>query len=542
MAHRPIPAQPKLETDSPLPADAVPGRAGGVLAGLGTEQQLRLLIEGMKDCAIFMLDADGRVCTWNPGAERIKGYGADEIIGAPYAQFFTPEDLAAGAPDRALATAALTGKYETEGWRVRKNGERFFASVMLDAVHDQDGTLIGYAKLTRDITERRNAQMALEETREALFQAQKMEAVGQLTGGIAHDFNNVLAGIMGSLELLRARISAGRIAEADRYVELALTAAERAARLTQRLLAFGRRQPLKMQAVDVNATLVSMQDMLARTLGESVAVTLTLADGLPPAWTDPNQLENAVLSLALNSRDAMPAGGRLAIETRLETNRDGRPDIVALTLTDNGQGMNAQVLARAIDPFFTTKPFGQGTGLGLSMIHGFAKQSGGNLTLSSTPGEGTQAVLHLCVAEAGTAHGAPAEAGPHHGHGERLLLVEDEPQIRQLVAEILTSLGYAPVTAEDGPTAMALLGEGLQVGALVTDIGLPGGMDGRQLADFVRQMRPGLPVLFITGYAADAAQRPDFIAEGMDLLVKPFSTDALAARLHALLAGADGGR
>lgn len=529
MAHRPIPAQLKLDP-------------GSQLAGLGSEQQLRLLIEGMKDCAIFMLDADGRVCTWNPGAERIKGYAADEIIGAPYAQFFTPEDVAAGEPDRALATAALTGKYEAEGWRVRKSGERFFASVLLDAVHDTDGALIGYAKVTRDITERRTAQMALEETREALFQAQKMEAVGQLTGGIAHDFNNVLAGIMGSLELLRARISAGRIAEADRYVELALTAAERAARLTQRLLAFGRRQPLKMQAVDVNATLSSMQDMLARTLGEGVAVTLTLAEGLPPAWTDPNQLQNAVLNLALNSRDAMPAGGRLAIETRLETNRDGRPDIIALTLSDNGQGMSAQVLARAIDPFFTTKPFGQGTGLGLSMIHGFAKQSGGNLSLTSTPGAGTQALLHLCVAEAGTSHGTPAQAGPHHGHGERLLLVEDEPQIRQLVAEILTSLGYAPVTAEDGPTAMALLGEGLQVGALVTDIGLPGGMDGRQLADFVRQMRPDLPVLFITGYAADAAQRPDFIAEGMDLLVKPFSTDALAARLHALLAGADGGR
>ncbi|QTL03110.1 response regulator [Aquabacter sp. L1I39] len=529
MGRRPIPAQPKLDPDSRL-------------AGLGTEQQLRILIEGVRDCALFMLDVNGRVCTWNPGAERIKGYSTAEIIGAPYAQFFTPEDVAAGEPARALATAALTGKYEKEGWRVRKNGERFFASVLLDAVHDTDGVLIGYAKVTRDITERRNAQLALEETREALFQAQKMEAVGQLTGGIAHDFNNVLAGIMGSLELLRARIAAGRIAEADRYVELALTAAERAGRLTQRLLAFGRRQPLKMQAVDVNDTLVSMQDMLARTLGEGIAVTLHLSAGLPPAWTDPNQLENAVLNLALNSRDAMPAGGRLSIATALETDRDGKPDIIALTITDSGEGMSPEVLARAFEPFFTTKPFGQGTGLGLSMIHGFAKQSGGNLTLTSSPGAGTQAILHLCVAEGGATRPAPAGANVRRGHGERLLLVEDEPQVRQLVAEILTSLGYEPITAEDGREALAHLGGGLQVRAMVTDIGLPGGMDGRQLADFVRQMRPGLPVLFITGYAADAAQRPDFIAEGMDLLVKPFTTDTLAARLQALLVGADGGR
>lgn len=528
MGRRPIPAQLQLDPDSRL-------------AGLGTEQQLRILFEGVTDCAIFMLDANGRVCTWNPGAERIKGYSAAEIIGAPYAQFFTPEDVAAGEPDRALATAALTGKYEKEGWRVRKDGERFFASVLLDAVRDKDGVLIGYAKVTRDITERRKAQQALEETREALFQAQKMEAVGQLTGGIAHDFNNVLAGIMGSLELLRARIHAGRIAEADRYVELALTAAERAARLTQRLLAFGRRQPLKMQAVDVNATLFAMQDMLARTLGEGIAVSLELAAPLPPAWTDPNQLENAVLNLALNSRDAMPAGGRLAIETALETERDGKPDIIAITVSDTGAGMSPEVLARAFEPFFTTKPYGQGTGLGLSMIHGFAKQSGGNLTLTSTPGEGTRAVLHLCVAEGDTARPAPAPAIAHHGQGERLLLVEDEPQVRHLVAEILTALGYEPITAEDGPTALELLGGGLEVRAMVTDIGLPGGMDGRQLADFVRQLRPGLPVLFITGYAADAARRTDFITEGMDLLVKPFTTDTLAGRLHALLAEAGGG-
>lgn len=534
MQDMPSPPPSSRDPDGPAEPDA-----GLDESGLGTEQQLRTLILGVRDCALFMLDANGRVSTWNPGAQRIKGYSAREIIGAPYARFFTPEDVAAGEPARALATAALTGKYEKEGWRVRKNGERFWASVLLDAVRDANGQLIGYAKVTRDVTERRAAQIELEAAREALFQAQKMEAVGQLTGGLAHDFNNMLAGMMGALDLLRSRLANGRVQDANRYLDMALAAAERAARLTQRLLAFGRRQPLRVQAVDVNATVLSMSDLIRRTIGASIHLDLNLADDLPHVRTDLNQLENAILNLAINARDAMPDGGTLTITTaRIDRGRRTPQSGVSVIVADTGLGMSPEVLNRACDPFFTTKPLGQGTGLGLSMIQGFASQNGGSLSISSTVGSGTRVALNLPIADATLCRPAqaPAQAAEStRGGGETLLLVEDELQVRTLVTEILIELGYKPVPAEDGPSALRLLENTRPIDGMITDIGLPNGMNGRDLADTVRRIYPDLPILFITGYASGAADRTDFIAEGMDVLIKPFAIETLAARIHTLL-------
>ncbi|HEX7198680.1 MAG TPA: PAS domain S-box protein, partial [Dongiaceae bacterium] len=389
---------------SPVMGDE--GRPAGVLAvvvettlrvkaeraALETDQLFRRLVQGVTDYAIFMLDADGRVASWNPGAERIKGYRPEEILGQHYSRFYSEEDRAAGVPARALATAAETGRYVSEGWRVRKDGERFWASVVLDAIRAADGTLLGYAKVTRDATERLKSQQALEEAREALFQSQKMEAVGQLTGGVAHDFNNMLAGIIGAMELLRRRIRSARYAETDKYIDAAVASANRAASLTARLLAFGRRQSLDVKAVDINLTVGSMLDLLRRTIGETIRIETRLRPDAWPALTDANQMENALLNLAINARDAMPDGGHLTIATDnaqldqayirgIEGLQPG--DYAVLQVTDTGEGMAPETVARAFEPFFTTKPIGQGTGLGLSMIYGFAKQVGGHVRIVS---------------------------------------------------------------------------------------------------------------------------------------------------------------
>lgn len=522
--------------------EASAGRDRAEADGWQNAQLLSLLIQGVTDYAIFMLDRNGRVSTWNSGAERIKGYTAAEIIGAPYARFYGPEDVAAGEPERALATAARDGRYEAEGWRVRKDGGRFWAHIVLHAIHDAAGTLVGYAKVTRDITDRRQAQLELQAAREALFQAQKMEAVGQLTAGIAHDFNNMLAGIIGALDLLRTRLRSGRTDDAVRYADMAIAAAERAAALTARLLAFGRRQPLDIKPVDLNRVLVSMQDLLARTMGEGVRVDMACAAGLPAAQTDPHQLENALLNLAINARDAMAGRGTLTLST-------GRADppagaagssegpFVMLEVADTGCGMSAEVMAKALDPFFTTKPAGQGTGLGLSMVYGFARQSRGHLEIASSVGEGTRIRLFLPASDVPVqAEPAPAAdpSRPAPLASRVVLVVEDDDHVRELALDVLRELGITARAAADGPSALGLLRAGGTIDLMLCDIGLAGGMDGRQLADAARALRPELPVLFMTGYAADFAGGDSF-SPGMDLIQKPFSVDALSRRLRALL-------
>ena len=516
------------------------------LAALETERRFRLLVQGVTDYAIFMLDPSGHVTNWNAGAARIKGYAADDIVGQHFSQFYTPEDIEARLPWLSLEKAHREGRYEAEGWRVRKDGTRFWASVVVDAIKDDDGSLIGFAKITRDLTERREVQLELERSREQLFQAQKMEAVGHLTGGLAHDFNNLLTGISGSLELLRTRIAQGRLADLDRYITSAQGATSRAAALTHRLLAFARRQTLDPKPTDANHLISTMEDLVQRTVGPQIRLETVLAVGLWPTLCDPNQLESALLNLCINARDAMADGGQLTIETanvwldeRGARERDMDPgQYVAICVTDTGTGMSPDVLARAFDPFYTTKPLGQGTGLGLSMVYGFAKQSQGQVRLYSELGDGTTVNLYL------PRHRGPAEVedeeprlehAPRAGAGETVLIVDDEPSIRMLVTDVLEELGYAAIEAADTTSGMKVLRSDVRIDLLITDVGLPGGMNGRQMAEAARETRPKLKVLFITGYAENAAISNGRLEPGMHLLTKPFAMDRLASRIKSII-------
>jgi PAS domain S-box-containing protein len=523
-----------MTVDSDVPGNEGDPRRDGPLDASAYER----LVQSVVDYAIFMLDREGRVVSWNSGAEHIKGYAADEIIGQHFSRFYTPEDLEEGVPERALKTAAETGRFAAEGWRVRKDGSRFWAMVVIDAIRE-NGEIVGFAKVTRDMSELHEAQLQLERSQAALNQSQKMEAVGQLTGGLAHDFNNLLAGIIGSIELMRTRLAQGRIVEVDRYMSAALAAASRAASLTQRLLAFSRRQTLEPQAIDVNKLVVGMEELIRRSIGPAVTLETVTAVGLWPCFCDPNQLENALLNLCINARDAMPDGGRVTVETAnswidddAAAARDMPPgQYVALCVTDTGTGMAPDVLARAIDPFFTTKPAGQGTGLGLSMIYGFAKQSNGQLRIYSEVGQGT---------------GAPAERDDTielakrpmpAGSGETVLVVDDEPVVRMLVADTLGELGYQAIEAGDGASALRVLESDVRIDLLITDVGLPGNLNGAQVAEAGRRQRPDLKVLFITGYAENAAISSGRLAPGMHVLSKPFAMEKLAARIRSIIVG-----
>ncbi len=385
------------------------------------------------------------------------------------------------------------------------------------------------------------------EAEEALRQAQKMEAIGQLTGGIAHDFNNLLTGIIGSLEMLNTRLSQGRLDEVGRYVTAARGAARRAAALTHRLLAFARRQPLEPKPTDANRLVAGMEELIRRTMGPAIEVEVAGAAGLWTTLVDPNQLENALLNLCINARDAMPQGGRLTIETAnrwLDERAAQERDLpvgqyVSLCVTDTGTGIPPEVISRIFDPFFTTKPTGQGTGLGLSMIHGFVRQSGGQVRVYSEVGQGTTMCLYLP-----RHHGprdeveVPAEAAetPRTGAGETVLVVDDEPTVRMLITDALTDLGYHAIEAEDGAAALKVLRSEVRVDLLVTDLVLPGGMSGRQLADAARVVRPDLRVLFITGYAENALVGNKQLDPGTQVVTKPFAMDALVRRIKDLLA------
>jgi len=504
-----------------------------------SQQRFRLLVQSVIDYAIYMLDTDGRVTSWNAGAERFKGYAEAEILGEHFSRFYTEEDRQTGIPRIALETARREGRFEAEGWRVRKDGSRFWASVIIDRVRDDDGQLIGFAKVTRDLTERRAIEGQLR-------QSQKMEAVGQLTGGLAHDFNNLLTGISGSLEMMQVRMSQGRTAEFDRYFVAAQGAVKRAAALTHRLLAFSRRQTLDPKPTNVNRLLSGLEELVRRTVGPSIRVELVEAGGLWPTLVDPNQLENAVLNLCINARDAMPDGGKLTIETAnkwLDERAARQQDLpvgqyVSICVTDTGTGMTPEIIAKAFDPFFTTKPIGEGTGLGLSMIYGFARQSGGQVRIYSEVGQGTTMCIYLPrhdedlpLEEEGLAS-APSEP---IGEGEVVLVIDDEPTIRMLIAEVLGESGFAVIEAPDGPAGLRVLESNARIDLLITDVGLPGGMNGRQVADAARVHRPDLKVLFITGYAENAVIGRGRLEKGMFVLTKPFQMEILAARIRDII-------
>jgi len=505
-----------------------------------TSEHFRMLVEGVLDYAIFMLDADGRVTTWNAGAERIKGYGADEIVGAHFSRFYTDEQRAGREPERALRMARDEGRYEVEDRRVRKDGSTFWAHVVIDPIRSPSGELVGYAKITRDITERREAAEQLQEARVALMQAQKMEAIGQLTGGIAHDFNNMLAGIIGGLSLLERRIKAKRYDETKDLIDAALTSANRAASLTSRLLAFGRRQSLDIQANDVNAIVTSMRMLVERTLSENITFETAFQAAEAWAMTDASQLESAILNLVINARDAMPEGGHLRVETgaaRLGKGAGGDcapGEYITVTVRDSGHGMSEEVLAKIFDPFFTTKPIGQGTGLGLSMVYGFIRQAGGQVVVESEVGKGTAVTMWLPRASA-RRDAEPRQSLRAQGAGETVLVVEDDAQVRLMIGEALAELGYHGELYEDAGTLLPVLEDkGKHVDLLISDVGLPG-VDGRKLAEMARAIRPDLKVLFITGYAQHAGVRSEFLADGMEMIVKPFSLEGLAEAISKIL-------
>jgi PAS domain S-box-containing protein len=506
-----------------------------------TERRFKHLVEGVTDYAIYMIDPGGHIINWNPGAERIKGYTREEILGRHFSTFYTPEDLARELPKFALRSALESGKYEAEGWRLRKDGSRFWASVVINAIHAADGRHIGFAKITRDLTERRAAD-------ERARQAQKMEAIGQLTGGVAHDFNNLLMVIIGNLETVERRLAepAPDIERLRRAASHAMRGARRAESLTQRLLAFSRQQPLDPKPLDLGRVIPGMSDLLRRTLGEQISVETVLGGGMWRALADPNQLELAVLNLAVNARDAMPNGGKLTIETAnvylddkyAATQSEVVPgQYVLLAVTDNGSGMTEDVRAKAFDPFFTTKDIGHGTGLGLSQVYGFIKQSRGHVKIYSEPGEGTTIKLYLPRAHAvlDDAENDTAKSVLRGAKTECILVVEDDADVRAYSCDTLSELGYDVLAAETGAAGLRLLENHPAVCVLFTDVGLPGGMNGRQLADEARRRRPDLKVLFTTGYARNAIVHDGRLDAGVELITKPYTQAALAEKLRDII-------
>jgi PAS domain S-box-containing protein len=507
-----------------------------------SDRRFRLLVNGVTDYAIFMLDADGRVTNWNPGAERIKGYTEAEIVGRHFSIFYGDDDRAGGTPERALAIARTTGRFEAEGWRRRKDGTQFWASVVIDRIQDDEGKLIGFAKVTRDLTEKRSME-------DQLRHAQKMEAIGQLTGGIAHDFNNLLAVVVGNLEVLLRRLEnngGGPDEMSRRLIDGALRGADRAAALTGQLLAFARQQTLDPQPIETRSLIEGVCDLLRRSLGERIVIEIAIADDVWAIFADGNQLENALVNLAVNARDAMANGGRLTIAatnahvaTKPTTDEQPQPgDYVVISVSDTGAGMSADVVAKAFEPFFTTKVSGEGTGLGLSQVYGFVKQSGGQASIESRIGTGTTIRLRLprfqgMPAVASSPAADPVVQGARNG--ELILLVEDDDLVRPCSVEMIEGLGYRVVAAREGNEALGLLETHPEIRLVFTDLGLPGTLNGEELAQRVRKLRPGMNILFTTGYVRSGKAPRSRDVAGTGMIPKPFTLAALGEALERLL-------
>ena len=507
------------------------------VASLTEEGRYQLLIEAVTDYAIYMLDPTGIVTSWNPGAQRFKGYAANEIIGKHFSRFYTEEEQKAGLPARALEIAKREGKFENEGWRVRKDGTRFWAYVIIDPIRRPSGEVIGFAKVTRDLTERREAQQNLEHTREALLQSQKMDAIGQLTGGIAHDFNNLLMAVIGSLDLMRKRLPDDPKLLA--LLQNALQGAQRGVTLTKRMLAFARRQELQQEAVDIPDLVRGMTELLQRSLGPSVNIETRFPLLSKPVMGDANQLEMILLNLVVNARDAMPDGGQIVIATREEVLREGdgsrlKPgSYICLSVSDTGTGMDEETLKRAMEPFFTTKGLGKGTGLGLSMVHGIAEQSGGWFSLRSRMGEGTTAEIWLPVAigqPKATVQSERVSDVAGSKHSLVVMAVDDDGLVLTNTLAMLDDLGHTGIAASSGKEALDILRQQGSINLVVTDYAMPV-MTGLQLADKIKEEWPELPVIIATGFAEMASEAGSSLRK----LSKPFTQAELAQELARMV-------
>lgn len=494
-----------------------------------SEQRFQSLVQGVRDYAIYMLDPVGNITNWNTGAEAIKGYKAGEVLGRNFSMFYTPEDRAAGKPQLALATALGEGKFEGEAIRVRKNGERFWAHVLIDPIHDDEGGLLGFAKVTRDITEKRRAQEEIEHARQALAQAQKMEAIGRLTGGVAHDFNNLLTVIRSSAELLQHDALAPP--RRRKYVEAIASASERAALLTSQLLAFSRRQPLQPEVFDVSARLEGLRQIIMASAGSTVTIDMSLGGGTFGVCADPGQFDNAVINMVVNARDAMPEGGRIKVHISravgvpsIRGHAAAPGDFVTVAISDTGEGMTRETQTHIFEPFFTTKPVNRGTGLGLSQVYGFAKQSQGEIDVRSELGVGSTFTLYLpaCASEGGE----PVMAQPARTHigPLRVLLVEDNLEVGEFAATMLQEMGHRVTRVYDAQSALKTLEAGSSDYDLVfTDVVMPGA-SGVDLAHRIKDRWPSLRVVLTSGYSHILAEEG---AHGFPLLRKPYTLEGL---------------
>ena len=499
---------------------------------LEAERRFRILVQGVTDYAIYMLDPEGHVTNWNAGAERIKGYSADEITGQHFSRFYAPEDAERGIPGKALATARETGRYEAEGWRIRKDGTRFWAGVVIDAIRDEKGELIGFAKITRDMTEKREAQLKLEESREQLFKSQKMEALGQLTGGLAHDFNNLLTAILGASDLaLRSLDDPEKV---TRMIEGIRSSAQRGAGLTRQLLAFARAQQLDIRSIDLNAFLGEMTTLLRPSLRSDIELVIESSPSLRTVEADAGALELALLNLAFNARDAMKQGGKLrlsAANVTLHGDPDGlEGEHVALNVSDDGEGMTRETMERIFEPFFTTKSYGEGTGLGLSQVFGFLRQIGGAVTVDSEIGKGSVFTLFLPTTGTAIADSGNRQDGAARLARGRVLVVEDDELVAELAAGLLAEIGFDATVVHSAKDALDHLAKGDRPTLNFSDIVVPGGISGIELARKVRNRFPELPILLTTGYSEQVGAN-----HGFPVLQKPYELASLVTALRGVL-------
>ena len=491
-----------------------------------SEERFRLLVQGVTDYAIYMLSPEGIITNWNSGAKRIKGFLDEEVIGTHFSRFYTEEDRQQGLPLRALSTAGNKGRFENEGWRVRKDGSCFWAHVVIDAIHNDMGELIGFAKVTRDVTERRENAAALEKAQLALFQAQKMESMGQITGGVAHDFNNFLNIITNGLAILQVRSAEPKDLK---IIDSMQRAAQRGATLIQQLLTFARQQPSNPEPQNINLVIRSFESVLRRANDKSLRFNIDLADKLPHVQIDTSLFESALLNLVVNARDATPEGGKLSIKTyrvnlkenEVTTLPEG--DYVIVEVKDSGHGIPAEIAAKVIEPFFTTKPIGKGTGLGLSQVYGFVKQSKGDLQINSVEGEGTTIAIMLpSLPDTGAVKSSVKKS-------VQALVVDDQPDVLDMAVELFKMLGYNVYSAHSGDEAIKILNENDGIDILFSDVAMPG-MNGVELAQHAKTISPSIKILLASGYPGKALEMIN--CEEFPLIPKPYKLADIARELR----------